>query len=132
MVTPQPTIKKDDAKIYPEIEYFGVNGHDVYKKLWPDGEPERLPLEPSLKLRDHSPTGFTWGYNGAGCNQLGLALLLDATSDPDLALSYYPDFTQQIVAGWDFNGSWMIFRADILNWLKLTYGRELEKRLNKN
>ena len=30
----------------------------------PDGEP--LPLEPSLLVVSHSPTGFEWGYLGTG------------------------------------------------------------------
>ncbi len=110
--------KKGD-KLYPEIQYTGANEHDVVKRLWPDGEDERLPLKPSLKLRNHSPTGFSWGYGGSGPAQLALALLLDATSEPDKALSYYYDFKVAIVAGWGSNGSWLIFRSDIINWLKL-------------
>ena len=122
-------LNKDD-KLYPETQYSGTNGHDVYKRLWPDGDPERLPLKPSLKLRNHSPTGFSWGYSGSGPAQLALALLLDATSEPDKALSYYQDFKFAIVAGWDFNGSWLIFRSDIINWLKLAEDRRI--RINEN
>lgn len=119
----QETASKD--KMYPEVEYWGWQPHQVFKKLWPDGEPEELPLEPSLKLANHSPTGFSWGYSGSGPAQLALALLLDATSEPDKALSYYQEFKQAIVAGWDFNGSWVIFRSDIINWLKLAEGRRI-------
>lgn len=53
--------KEADNLLYPETLYAGANGHDVTKTLHPDGEPERLPLEPSLKLINHSPTGFSWG-----------------------------------------------------------------------
>ena len=109
----------EDNQLYPETEYYGNSGHDVYKRLWPDGDPERLPLKPSLKLANHSPTGFSWGFSGSGPAQLALALLLDATSLPETALNYYQEFKSAIVAGWDFNGSWVIFRSDIINWLRL-------------
>lgn len=41
-----------------------------------DGRP--LAVEPSLRIRNHSPTGFAWGYNGSGPAQLALAILLAA------------------------------------------------------
>lgn len=108
----------DHAKLYPETEYYGMRGHDVWKRLYPDGVSERLLLEPSLKLRNHSPTGFSWGYGGSGPSQLALALLLDATSVPETAERWYQEFKSNIVAGWDFNGSWVIFRSDIISWLE--------------
>ena len=120
----------DNEKLYPETEYYGLNGHDVWKRLYPDGTSQRLSLEPSLKLANHSPTGFSWGYGVSGPAQLALALLLDATSEPDKAMAYYQEFKQAIVTGWDFNGSWVIFRSDIINWLNLTEGRRIQ--INKN
>ena len=120
----------DEKKLYPEIQYSGRNGHDVFKRMWPDGTPERLPLEPSLKLANHSPTGYSWSYGGSGTAQLSLALLLDATSDPDKTKSYYQEFKWSIVAGW--GREWTIFRSDILSWLKLMEQRELKERQGKN
>jgi len=35
-------------------------------------------LRPRLDIRNHSPTGFEWGYNGSGPAQLALALVADA------------------------------------------------------
>lgn len=32
-------------------------------------------LDPRLDLRNHSPTGFAWGYGGSGPAQLALAML---------------------------------------------------------
>ena len=128
---PDPEPRKTDRdKLYPETEYYGQNGHDVFKRVWPDGIPERLPLEPSLKLRNHSPTGFSWGYLGSGPSQLALALLLDATSDPEKAQNYYQEFKQQFVAGWE--DGWIFFKSDILGWLKLMEQRELKERQSKN
>lgn len=40
-----------------------------------DGSEKRL--DPRLDLVNHSPTGFNWGYGGAGPAQLALALLAD-------------------------------------------------------
>lgn len=124
--------KAEDDQLYPEARYHGSGGHSVFKKLMPDGFDERLPLGPSLKLRDHSPTGFSWGYSGSGPSQLSLALLLDATSDPDTALTYYQDFKSNIVAGWGMDESWLLFRSGILTWLKLWKERELRQRQGEN
>jgi hypothetical protein len=52
----------------------------------------RIPLPLHLELRNHSPTGFAWGYGGSGPAQLALALLVDATQDQTLALRHYQDF----------------------------------------
>ena len=38
-------------------------------------------LDPRLDLRNHSPTGFEWGYAGSGSAQLALALLADHMRD---------------------------------------------------
>ena len=67
-----------------------------------------LPLDPSLKLRNHSPTGFSHGYNGSGPAQLALALLLDALGDPAMALRNYQAFKEQIVAAWPQDQGWRI------------------------
>lgn len=58
----------------------------------------RLDPAPSLKLRNHSPTGFSWGYGGSGPAQLALAILLKASGDPVLALAEYQGFKQSIIA----------------------------------
>jgi hypothetical protein len=55
-------------------------------------------LPSHIELRNHSPTGFNWGYGGSGPAQLALALLMDATGDPELALRHYQDFKFEFVA----------------------------------
>jgi|SRR5579871_327757 len=37
--------------------------------------------------------GFGWGYVGQGSHALAIALLLDATNDPYIALNHYRAFT---------------------------------------
>lgn len=76
----------------PETPYFGrrlsgdrgeVLGVIIERVI--NGMRYSLPLHPSLRLRNHSPTGFEWGYLGSGPSQLALALVLDAL------LGLYPD-----------------------------------------
>ena len=152
MTQPQPATK---AQLYPEILYSGKlgcgpncgnwpaktgdectfcpernNEHPVSKTLWPDGETTPLPLEPSLKLRGYSLTGFWWGGDVLGASQLALALLYDATGDPDKAGQFYYDFKIQVVS--EFDREWVIFRSTILDWLELMEARDIRERQGKN
>ena len=70
---------------------------------------------PSRKLVDHS-LGFEWSYAGSGPAQLALALLLDATSDKEVALRYYQDFKWDYVAKWTMD--WEITANEINEWIK--------------
>ena len=72
-----------------------------------------LPLH--LETRNHSPTGFAWGYSGSGPAQLALALLIDATGDQDIALQHYQDFKFRFVTRWD--DSWQITQSQIQPYL---------------
>ena len=56
-------------------------------------------LHPRLDLRNHSPTGFEWGYGGSGPAQLALALLADHLNDEVRALQLYQSFKRSVVAG---------------------------------
>jgi hypothetical protein len=58
----------------------------------------RLDPKPSLKVFNHSPDGFAWGYGGSGPAQLALAVLLNFT-DEDTAVRNHQDFKRQIIAG---------------------------------
>ncbi len=55
------------------------------------------PLNPRFDLRNHSPTGFEWGYGGIGPAQLALAILADCVGD-NLALRHHQDFNRAVVA----------------------------------
>ena len=46
-------------------------------------------LDPRLDLRNHSPSGFEWGYGGSGPAQLALALAADVLGDDEAALGVY-------------------------------------------
>ncbi len=54
-------------------------------------------LDPRLDLRNHSPTGFEWGYGGSGPAQLALAILADYYSDDQFALGHYQNFKFKVI-----------------------------------
>lgn len=70
------------------------------------------PLNPRLDLRNHSPTGFEWGYGGSGPAQLALALLADHFAHGERALELYQDFKFAVVANLP-HAAWSLTRADI-------------------
>ena len=49
-------------------------------------------LAPRFDLRNHSPTGYEFGFNGSGPAQLSLALLADALGDDQKAQDHYQTF----------------------------------------
>lgn len=72
-----------------------INGYSQSKRVDINGKV----LDPaeSLKLRNHSPDGFNWGYPGSGPSQLALALLLHFTNK-DFALRNYMEFKDMVIA----------------------------------
>ena len=72
------------------------------------GQPSRdLPLH--LAIRNHSPTGFEWGYGGSGPAQLALALCIEVVGC-DRAERFYQFVKDRLVAtiqedAWMMSGS---------------------------
>ncbi len=60
---------------------------------------DKKKLEPwkSLRLRNHSPDGFQYGYAGSGPAQLSLAILLEIMPQ-DEAMANYQEFKHQVIA----------------------------------
>lgn len=86
-----PEENKDLKKLQTGFIYGYVSDHSVYineKQLKPDR---------SLKLRKHSPDGFSWGYGGSGAAQLSLAILLQFYDKVD-ALRFYNRFKWNVIA----------------------------------
>lgn len=54
-------------------------------------------LDPRFDLRNHSPTGFEWGYGGSGPAQLALALAADVLADDEAALDVYQRLKFRVV-----------------------------------
>lgn len=93
-------------------EVRAVKGADIGKS----GGYE-LPLKPSLKLFNHSPDGFQWGYQGSGCAQLALAILLDLTNDKDLSVRLHQEFKRHFIA--TASKKLVITEPEIIEWLKV-------------
>ena len=98
------------------ISYLGILGNDGAGPQAVYRNDALLDPKPSQKLYNHSPDGFNWGYEGSGPAQLALALLLDATGDTNIALSYHQSFKRDVVAKW--GKRWHITDKDIKTWLK--------------
>lgn len=73
-----------------------IVGDPVTLRVTVDGK--ELDLQRSLKVWNHSPTGFNWGYSGSGPAQLALAILLQFT-DKATAKSLHQKFKNEVVAG---------------------------------
>jgi len=78
-----------------------------------DAETSRL-LPLPLDLRNHSPSGFAWGYGGSRPAQIALAIRADAVGD-DLDERHYQDFKRAIIASLDHERPWEIIRELITN-----------------
>jgi len=119
------------CKIYAGYPYETNQGGFLVLVIDPSGilaDPPRtvqytLDPAPSQALVNHSPDGFAWGYGGSGPAQLALALLLDATGNPDLALDFYQKFKGEVVAGWPMDYPWTYDQDQVLAWVGLR-GRE--------
>lgn len=58
-----------------------------------------LDLHSSLKIINHSPTGFNWGYGGAGPAQLALALLMEFMPNrQEVAQNNYHKFKLDVIS----------------------------------
>lgn len=69
------------------------------------------PLDPRLDIKEVSPDGFEWSYEGDSPTQLALALLADHLNDAQKALAWHERFMKEIVA--NFNNEWEMSSEDI-------------------
>lgn len=74
------------------------------------------PLPPRFEVRNHSPTGFEWGYAGSGPSQLALAMLM-AVTDQAEACREYQNFKRACVARITVS-AWALPVADVTKWLE--------------
>ena len=82
-----------------------------------------MALDPRLDLRNHSPTGFEWGYGGSGPAQLALAILADHLGDDSAALAQYQNFKWGVVANLPIE-SWTLSSEDIDEALRRLFGNQ--------
>lgn len=76
------------------------------------------PLERSLKVWNHSPSGFEIGYGGSGPAQLALAILMMFTDDKT-ASRLHQDFKWEFLAKEEYRERDIItIEVDIPAWIK--------------
>ena len=71
-------------------------------------------------MRNHSPTGPSWGYGGSGPAQLSLAIML-AVTDEATAERFYQRFKWSVVAPIEAD-RWALDAGDVLGWLDSAAG----------
>lgn len=65
-----------------------------------DGKPPRiLSLDRSLRVVQHSPAGFNFGYGGSGPSQLAFAILQDYLDRDDIPANIYQAFKADFIEG---------------------------------
>ncbi|WP_263018110.1 DUF6166 domain-containing protein [Natronobiforma cellulositropha] len=111
----RPTKELHGQQTTAAIAYTGHrrHGRPVVERFATNDE---LSPERSLELRNHSPGGFEWGYNGSGPAQLALAILLDYTDDEGVALEHYVAFKDEVVSQLECTGSdgcWQLSTGEI-------------------
>ena len=79
----------------------------------PDDPCKILPLDMRLDLRNHSPTGFSWGYRGSGPAQLGLAICAHVLQDDARAVLVYPMLVDRVISRQP-SSRWAITREAVL------------------
>jgi hypothetical protein len=78
-----------------------------------------LPLH--IEIREHSPTGFAWGYWGSGPAQLALAIcydyLCDMRGDKVVAraeaLEIYQTFKERVIAKLEMNSNFVMTTNEV-------------------
>lgn len=70
----------------------------------------------SLKIVNHSPDGFSWGYAGSGPAQLAFAILLEVVG-AEKAKKHYQDFKDEFIVPLDIDSDFII-EVDIEKWIE--------------
>lgn len=95
--------------------YRGIPPHSVVVDVDDGGKRGFIgttPLPLRLDLRNHSPTGFSWGYGGSGPSQLALALLADVFDD-GTAQRFYQDFKFGVIANLPMAERWELTEQQV-------------------
>jgi hypothetical protein len=82
-------------------------------------------LDPRFDLRNHSPTGFEWGYGGSGPAQLALALALaaDVLRDDEAALDVYQRLKFRVVGRLPQDG-WTLTERELADAIRSLAGTD--------
>jgi hypothetical protein len=89
-------------------------------------EGDELEIGPSLRLWNHSPTGFNWGYGGSGPAQLALALLLAAGVRPEDASDLHQRFKWEVIAPLP-QGEPFVLDFDVAGWARTALANRVRR-----
>lgn len=81
-----------------------------------EGLKRARPLPMRQNVRNHSPTGFEWGYSGSGPAQLALAILMDAFGkvEEERALRLYQKFKASVIAALP-RDAWTLTHSQVMD-----------------
>jgi hypothetical protein len=71
----------------------------------------------SLKVSNHSPDGFAWGYGGSAPSQLALAILLHEIGNPDFIVHHYQQFKTDLIETVPQDDDFILTSSDVDEWL---------------
>lgn len=100
----------EDGTVY--IGWRDQNGTHVRRIR--QGKVTQLP--PRADLRNHSPTGFEWGYGGSGPAQLALALASDVLARDRNALEVYQHLKRLLVITLPYH-CWSLSEYDLRHFI---------------
>lgn len=109
---------KDVRPPPPARVYAGSRDEDgsVIVTVTPRGKKRHvLSAAKSLRVFNHSPSGFEYGYGGSGPAQLALAILLDAYPEKGAqwAVRRHQAFKSKVIAALDRDVPWKLDSNDI-------------------
>lgn len=102
--------------------YIGQAPHRVIVQL-ANGKVRELDL--FLNVRNHSPTGFSWGFAGSGPSQLALAICVDCVGRRR-AIEVYQAFKWDVIAKLPGDQDWTLTETEVRQQIE-AYERELAK-----
>lgn len=114
-MAPMPLVTKNQSP----TQIIGIRDKDGICHLYKANNDYQVEIRPdrSLKVMNHSPTGFEWGYGGSGPSQSALAILLELTDDTQLSLSLYHQFKSEVVANMPHD-EWAINVERTMEWVR--------------
>jgi len=95
---------------------YAASTERPYNHVYVDGE--YLDPKESLKLENHSPDGFNWGYEGSGPSQLALALLLHFTKDKRFSVLFHNELKSDIISLISQGSDFSINKESIIQWIE--------------
>jgi Family of unknown function (DUF6166) len=108
-------MKRTTAKRTMGRTYRGIIPEPMSYQIMVSQLGTEAPLDPRNKVMNHSPSGFSWGYEGSGPAQAALAILCDAVGVVR-ARNLYQQFKRERIAKFDMHSGWVMSMSEVLDW----------------